>query len=166
VPVADNLIHFEFSGPGKILGVGNATRPARAGCLLPVWPGIRWLRTMAGAGKKPPSRGTPACRNSPRRSTIPPGRRLMSIPTNQLGDNEHGFSARPQGDGNGTGRERSNVLGPSTATGRLCKRSKAGETQKRCVSAVDVTPAASATTLPCWLKIIPFGATSLITLAV
>ena len=40
VPVADNLIRFELSGPGKILGVGNGDPSCHEpDVYLPVWPG-------------------------------------------------------------------------------------------------------------------------------
>jgi len=47
-------------------------------------------RRLALERKQPPSRGTPPLPESPRHSTIPPGRRLRSSAINQLGDNVHG----------------------------------------------------------------------------
>jgi beta-galactosidase len=92
VPVADNLIHFEFSGPGKILGVGNGDPTCHEpDVYLPVWPGHsvaandgwRWEKTT-----QPWNASLPEFAAAFDDSAWAPAD-VQSL-TNQLGDNEHG----------------------------------------------------------------------------
>ena len=96
VPVAADLIHFELSGPGKILGVGNGDPSCHEpDVYLPVWSSHSVAANDGWRWRKPPSRGMPACRNSPRHSTIPPGRRPTSNPSpTSWATMSTGFSAR------------------------------------------------------------------------
>ena len=91
VPVATNLIHFELSGPGKILGVGNGNPSCHEpDVYLPVWPshsvavnnGWRWKKT-----DRPWDANLPEFAASFADSTWAQAD-IQS--TNQLGDNEHG----------------------------------------------------------------------------
>jgi beta-galactosidase len=92
VPVAENLIHFELSGPGKILGVGNGDPSCHEpDVCLPVWPshsvavndGWHWEKTT-----EPWNTNLPEFAASFDDSAWVPAD-LQSL-TNQLGDNEHG----------------------------------------------------------------------------
>jgi beta-galactosidase len=92
VPVATDLIHFELSGPGKILGVGNGDPSCHEpDVYLPVWTsysvaandGWRWEKTT-----QPWNANLPEFAASFDNSTWAPAD-VQSI-TNQLGDNEHG----------------------------------------------------------------------------
>ena len=91
VPVAANLIHFELSGPGKILGVGNGDPSCHEpDVFLPVWPshsvsvndGWRWKKT-----DRPWDASLPEFAASFDDSAWVPAD-VQSI-TNQLGNNEH-----------------------------------------------------------------------------
>ncbi len=92
VPVAMDLIHFELSGPGKILGVGNGDPSCHEpDVYLPVWTnysvavddGWRWEKTT-----QPWNANLPEFAASFDDSTWAPAD-VQSV-TNQLGDNEHG----------------------------------------------------------------------------
>jgi beta-galactosidase len=92
VPVAANLVHFELSGPGKILGVGNGDPCCHEpDVYLPVWPsysvaandGWRWKKT-----DRPWDASLPEFAVSFDDSAWAPADVQSS--TNQLGDNEHG----------------------------------------------------------------------------
>jgi len=73
VPVASNLVEFALEGPGKILGVGNATRVATSRMFTSRKHRSIPGRSPDGAGKKFPIRGNPVCRKPARSLTIPPG---------------------------------------------------------------------------------------------
>jgi hypothetical protein len=92
VPVAANLVHFELSGPGKILGVGNGDPSCHEpDVYLPVWSshsvaannGWRWEKTT-----QPWNASLPEFAASFDDSTWAPAD--VQSATNQLGDNEHG----------------------------------------------------------------------------
>jgi beta-galactosidase len=92
VPVAADLIHFELSGPGKILGVGNGDPSCHEpDVYLPVWTnysvavndGWRWEKTT-----QPWNASLPEFAASFDDSTWAPAD-VQSV-TNQLGNNEHG----------------------------------------------------------------------------
>ncbi len=92
VPVAANLIHFELSGPGKILGVGNGDPTCHEpDVYLPVWPshsvaandGWRWEKTT-----QPWNASLPEFAASFDDSAWAPAD--VQSAANQLGDNEHG----------------------------------------------------------------------------
>jgi len=92
VPVTANLIHFELSGPGKILGVGNGDPSCHEpDVYLPVWPshsvaandGWRWEKTT-----QPWNASLPEFAASFDDSAWTPADVQSAI--NQLGDNVHG----------------------------------------------------------------------------
>ncbi len=92
VPVAADLIHFELSGPGKILGVGNGDPSCHEpDVYLPVWTnysvavndGWRWKKTT-----EPWNTNLVEFTASFDDSAWAPAD-VQSV-TNQLGDNEHG----------------------------------------------------------------------------
>ncbi len=92
VPVAADLIHFELSGPGKILGVGNGDPSCHEpDVYLPVWTshsvavddGWRWEKTT-----QPWNASLPEFAAAFDDSAWAPAD-VQSV-TNQLGDNEHG----------------------------------------------------------------------------
>jgi len=92
VPVAADLVHFELSGPGKILGVGNGDPSCHEpDVYLPVWTnysvavndGWRWKKTT-----EPWNTNLVEFTASFDDSAWAPAD-VQSV-TNQLGDNEHG----------------------------------------------------------------------------
>jgi beta-galactosidase len=92
VPVATDLVHFELSGPGKILGVGNGDPSCHEpDVYLPVWSshsvaandGWRWEKTT-----QPWNANLPEFAAAFDDSAWAPAD-VQSL-TNQLGDNEHG----------------------------------------------------------------------------
>jgi beta-galactosidase len=92
VPVAADLIHFELSGPGKILGVGNGDPschepdvylPVRSSHSVAVDDGWRWEKTTQPWNTNLPEFAAPFDD-----STWAPAD--VQAVTNQLGDNEHG----------------------------------------------------------------------------
>jgi len=92
VPVAADLVHFELSGPGKILGVGNGDPSCHEpDVYLPVWSshsvavddGWRWEKTT-----QPWNASLPEFAAAFDDSTWAPAD-VQSV-TNQLGGNEHG----------------------------------------------------------------------------
>jgi beta-galactosidase len=144
VPVAADLIHFELSGPGKILGVGNGD----PGChepdvYLPVWSshsvdvndGWRWEKTT-----QPWNASLPEFAASFDDSTWAPAD-VQSL-TNQLGDNEHGvFRTHLKVTEQGLAADAVELcFGALNGTGKIyVNGQKAGETHDSgVVSAVDV----------------------------
>jgi beta-galactosidase len=92
VPVAADLIHFELSGPGKILGVGNGDPschepdvylPVRSSHSVAVDDGWRWEKTTQPWNTNLPEFAAPF-------DDSPWAPADVQAVTNQLGDNEHG----------------------------------------------------------------------------
>ena len=144
VPVAANLVHFELSGPGKIIGVGNGDPSCHEpDVYLPVWPshsvavndGWRWEKTDRPWDANLPEFAASFDDSAWAKVDV------QSTP-NQLGNNEHGgFPHTPKGDGTGTGRRRGRtVLRRSQGHGKIyVNGQKAGETHDGgMASAVDV----------------------------
>ena len=124
VPVATDLIHFELSGPGKILGVGNGD----PSCHEPdvYLPGVaksfgrRERRLALGENHRAVERQPAGIRRVIRRFRL--GQADVQSVTDQLGDNEHGgFPRASQGDGsrNWPPTRSSCASARSTAPGRF-----------------------------------------------
>ena len=144
VPVAVDLIHFELSGPGKILGVGNGDPSCHEpDVYLPVWPshsvaandGWRWAKT-----DRPWEAGLPEFAVAFDDSAWAPAN-VQSV-TNQLGDNEHAvFRAHLKVTEQELAADAVELcFGAINGTGKIyVNGQKAGETHDRGVaSAVDV----------------------------